>query len=600
MKQRVLLLLIACLAALGFIWVRSGERRFMEDQGHRVLSDPDSYTREFLIREAALGHGLVHRTFPFYNWPHGMANPWTTPTTWVGLMLVKGAGLLLPHASPGELIRHASFWLGPVVGLLALLLWGALGYRLGGLFLAAAWMLAWPPLDDLVAVTRFGCADHHSLHLLLIILLVGLASAPLRTARAGLGMGLASGLLLWSAGFEMLPLWGATLLLAWLEVRTQPDTVTTWRWWWRTGTMVTTLALLIEFPSALLTPTLGHLSSYHIIFWLLGGALLELHARRPRTRTFALVSLALTLLGALVVVAVGAGFDLRHLLDLQNPEVARQLRITREYAPLWPGGWTGLFPTLFWKYGGLPLCVVALATRTRILPARLLWLVSLVIVYAALTWHQIRWADTLAVLLIVAAGWGLWEGRTRWKQGIWLALLLAVLPPWYYALRIAANARHSDLTPAAGPFSEYFALDAVLRCLDVQPQPAVLLAPWDYGLQLGAAGSVGVIGTGSWTNPDGLRDTHRLFTTPSEEEFNQLVRARGIHYLLLPAPAKVTQLIGQGYYVLHGQPPTGNTIAAAHIWRVATDTNLPTLACPDMNRYQPGWKLKDLSARREK
>ena len=427
-------------------------------------------------------------------------------------------------------------------------------------------------------------------------LLVGLASSPLRSARAGLGLGLASGLLLWSAGFEMLPLWGATLLLAWFEVHRQPDTRTAWRWWWRTGTVVTTLALLIEFPSALLAPTLGHLSSYHVIFWLLGGALLEIHAHRLRTRTFAVVSLALILLGALIVVAVGAGFDLRHLLDLQNPEVARQLHITREYAPLWSGGWAGLLPTLFWKYGGLPLCVFALATRTRILPGRLLWLVGLAIVYTALTWHQIRWADTLAVLLIIAAGWGLYEARPRWPRGIWLALLLAVLPPWYYALRVAANARHSDLPPAAGPFSEYFALDEVIRFLGDHPSPVVLLAPWDYGLQLGAAGTLGVIGTGSWTNPDGLQDTHRLFTTPSREEFQRLVRARGIHYLLLPAPAKVTQLIGQGYYVLNGQPPTGNTISQAHIWRVATDTNLPTLACPEMTRYQPGWKLMDISA----
>ena len=67
-----------------------------------------------------------------------------------------------------------------------------------------------------MVITGFGNADHHSLHQLLFICVVGgcLAWARKPTRTGGIFVGLASALAIWSAGSEVLPMWLVALITA--------------------------------------------------------------------------------------------------------------------------------------------------------------------------------------------------------------------------------------------------------------------------------------------------------------------------------------------------------------------------------------------------
>ena len=599
-KREILFLLALFVgAATAYFWVRSVQLPLLRaPDGHYVLADPDSFVRWRLVERALSGEGVRIHWMTEDNAPYGRLNGWTSPTTILGVTLVRSAECL-GGMSQAEALEWSGLWLGPIVGLMSIVALGFLGWRVGGWLLAACWMLAWPALIDVMSITGFGNTDHHSLHQLLFICVMGgcLAWSRRPTRAGGVFVGLACAMLIWSAGLEVLPAWALVAGLGFCELSWRSPvegTADFWRAWWVSGLLGTMVAWLFEFWPHVFHGHLEFISVWHVASWAIVGTVLEL-AGRPRVAVP--WKLAAAVVGAGLALLAGAatrGFDWHHLHIVQDVRLKRLMSVTAECMP-YPRSLPRAVQQGCIDFGFLPLVAATLVIRVRELDPRVRWLGLATVVYAVLMFFQVRWLDFFMPLLVMTAGVALTRLRGRDPVLCLVVVLVATIPPWLVNLKVAQNVKLVGADLMHGPFVETFALRSASDCLGASEDQPVVLAPWEESSVLAGLGKVKVIGSGFWSNLDGLADTFKMLTTTSETQFWELVRKRKVRYVLLRSPKELEQDVRQSFVASSGKVPTRSEVREAYVWQLRSDARVPAISCEGMSRLEPTWRIVRLN-----
>lgn len=594
--NRLALAAILTAAVAAFLAIHHIRRPMLAGPFGHVLADPDSYQRWGLVRRALDGEGVRIRWINADNAPFGRMNEWTSPATILGVAATRTVEILtgLPRENALEL---AGQWLGPVIGIVHLLTLAWLGWRAGGLPLAAAWLVAWTPALQVLRVTQFGNTDHHALHQwAMLVMLAGLVAWREKpTVAGGVFIGAAGALGLWSGASEVLPAWLCVAALAVWESRSPNHPRDFWRAWWLSGATLTFAALLFEFWPHPFHRQLDFLSIWHVALWVIGGALAEYaHRRQPYLRE-SVLPVALAVLTALLVAGALRGFDWANMHSVQDERFIWQMTVTHEFTSYASLPLLEALDRVWWSYGLLPVLLALAAIQCRQLTVRGRWLLLTFALFALLGLYQQRWESFTTVAAIVAAGAVLQERFTTrrrwWTTGI---MALAVAPCWWLLYFIEKEAKPLRANPALGPHGTTFGLDAVSRCLGREAPGAILLATWDQSGVLAGMGAVRTIGTGYWSNMDGLFESYELMTTTSTERFRELFEKRQIQYLLARAPGAFAGDIAWAFIALHGRVPTREEIEATVVWKIAAHPNATVVDCPELRRAAPDWRLVKL------
>jgi hypothetical protein len=599
-KREILILLALFVGAVAaYFWVRSLQLPLSRaPDGHYVLADPDSFVRWRLVERALAGEGVRIHWMPDENAPYGHLNAWTSPMTILGVGLVRSAEWF-GGMSRAQALEWGGLWLGPIVGLMGLAALGFLGWRVGGWLLAACWLIAWPVLIDVISITGFGNTDHHSLHQLLFICVVAGCLAWVRKPTSGWGIfvGLAMAVAIWSAGSEILPA-GALVagLAVWELGRGTPDDahVRFWRGWWVSGLLGTAAAWLFEFWPHVFHGRLEFISVWHVTLWVIIGGLLELFARLRISLGWKLIAFLLAAGIAIISAAAMKGFDWQHLHVMQDLRLKRLMSVTTECMP-YPRRWPQALQQAWIDFGLLPLLSLGLLFGLKAQHLRIRWLVLVTACYLLLTLYQVRWLDFFVPLLVMTAGLGVTRLRSRDPLLCLVIMFLATIPPWMISASISRNLKLAGANPMRGPYLETFALRAASDCLGASAQHPIVLAAWEQSSILAGMGKVRVVGSGFWSNLDGLADSWEMLTTSSEERFWQLARKRKVEFLLVPSPARFEQDIRQSFKALNERLPTQQEISKAYVWHLVRNDRFPTLSCEEMSRLGPTWKIVRLS-----
>jgi hypothetical protein len=527
------------------------------------------------------------------NAPYGRLNEWTSPTTILGVTLTRMIEIL--GGEPREqALRMASHWMGPILGLLSILALGLLGRRAGGVALAACWLLAWPALAWAVSKTEFGNVGHRGLHQLLFICLVGgcLAWRQRPRVTGGTCLGLIGALALWSGGSELLPAW---MLVAGLAVydnvfanSVDEAVFSFWRAWWVWGCIGTCVAWLFEFWPH---PFHGHLefiSVWHVSLWAIVGGLIESSRGFSWVRSHRLLAVSIAALMALLIAGAVRGFDWGKLHVMQDPRFGLQALMTLEFASVFETGWRRTLEDMWWGCGMLPLLILYLKGRWSNLERSGRWLLLVEGVMLSLSLYQERWQVLFVIALVMSGGVIV---RLRWPQRPELCVLvivLATLPAWLGVLQLKQGIAAINGDPMRGPHRTTVGLEVASDCFGRIAPGSVVLAPWDQGGVLAGLGNVRVIGSGYWSNLDGLFAGYELFTTTSIERFQALVRERQIQFLLVRRPNELYGDIVVSFVTLLGHIPTQMEVDQTALWKAANDPHARIVACPEL---KSGWKI---------
>ncbi len=566
--QLLIVVVTFALAGTAGLWALSATRPMLRAPGgQEVLADPDSYMRWRLVERALAGEGVRIRWVPDDNAPRGRLNEWMSPMTMIGVMAVKVMG-------PG-----AGQWLGPVMGLIILAALGWWGWRAGGWPVAVYWLVAWPALTAVRQVTQFGNTDHHSLHQLVFVCLAGGCLA--RPRESGVWVGLVTALGMWTAGSEMLPAWA---LVAGLAIREARSETGFWRAWWVSGLMGTTAAWLFEFWPHVFHGHLEFISAWHVGLWCVTGGLLEfLRSERQRSRQVIAVLAAVAL--ALILAGATRGFDWGHLHVMQDAFMRRQFERTVEFgSPLKDG-----IGALWRGYGLLvPAWMVLALSQWKKADERERWLMLVAGTCCLLMMREGRWGSFFVVALVMNVGLLLPRRRPWLCAGL---IVVATLPAWWQVAQSRRQAQQVAANPVRGPYGTTFVMEAVSGCLGGRP---VVLATWDQGAVLAGMGKVRVIGSGYWSNAEGLRAAHEMFSTRSPERFWELVREREVEYFLVPPPELLAEAIQDSTVISGGRLPSLPEVKQTVAWQVASRGNFPVVACEPMARIAPQGSILDL------
>ena len=142
-----------------------------------------------------------------------------------------------------------------------------------------------------------------------------------------------------------------------------------------------------------------------------------------------------------------------------------------------------------------------------------------------------------------------------------------------------------------GPNRTTVALEEVSDCFGQLAPGAVVLAPWDQSGVLAGLGNVRVIGSGYWSNLDGLFADYELFTTASVERFQAVVRERQIQFLLVRRPNELYGDIVVSFVTLLGRIPTEGEVEHTALWKAANDPHARLVFCPEL---RSGWRIIQL------
>ncbi|MCG3149074.1 MAG: hypothetical protein PCFJNLEI_02532 [Verrucomicrobiae bacterium] len=395
------------------------------------------------------------------------------------------------------------------------------------------------------------------------------------TRAGGIFVGLVSAVALWSAGSELLPAWGLVALWAGWEMAHR-QRVEFWRWWWIVGGIGTAMALVFEFWPAVWQTRLELLSVWHVTLWGITGGLLEFLCREQR-RDRQRVAVGVAVLLTLVVAAAVRGFKLDALHVMQDPRFVLHATNIVELESFGRFGVEESLRYWWWAVGLLPVVVAVGWWRFRELNPAGRWLVICAGVFLFLTFQQRRWDVFLVVALVLAGGMLVSEFWPRWRWVGLVGLVGLTVPTWFAVAREWESARSYDWTG-----NVTVRLEAVSECLGRQAPGTIVLAPWDQGSVLAGLGQVRVVGSGYWSNLDGLMDEQVLLTTESPEVFWGIVQRRGIEFLVAREPAAFLLDLTLAKVVVSGRVPADVEVRRTVVWQVAARRQAAALVCPEL------------------
>jgi len=594
-REILFLLLLFVAATIAYFWARNIQVPLLRaPDGHYVLVDSDSMMRWRLVERALDGDGARIHWLPEINAPYGTLNPWTAPMTTLGVGMVR-VGEFVGGMPRARALEWAGLWLGPIVGLAGMIALGLLGLRAGGWLLAACWIVAWPVLVDVMVITAFGNTDHHSLHQLLFICIVGgcLAWRQKPTTAGGVFVGIATALAIWSAGSEMMPACGLVGGLALYELGWQTADEghkQFWRGWWISGLVGTLIAWLFEFWPHLFSQHLELISAWHVALWLIGGGLLELVSRSPISKSWKLLAILLAAGLSVVTAAAMKGFDWHHLHVMQDVRLKRLMSVTVECMP-YPTNLSQALQHGYIDFGFLPFVSLGLIFTFKKIDRRVRWVLLVALSYLLLTFCQVRWMDFFIPVLVMTAGLAVTHLWANSPEFCLAGMVVATFPAWMINLRVNHSMKLIGGDSLRGPQVETFALEAVSDCLGSTVRHPIVLAPWDEASFLAPMGKVRVVGTGFWCNLDGINDTGEMLTTASADRFWELQRKRNVEFLLVRSQASLEEDMRLAFVALTGQEPSQTDIAAAYVWQLLKDDRFPTVTCKEMAQFEPSWRI---------
>lgn len=570
----LLLIPLGCLALGQAILALTGVLPVLEG----VLADPDAYMRLNRVLELHDGGAWFDSTFSRINPPDGHVQHWTRP---LDALLLAGAWLLEPLLGFERALYLWGVLISPALLALAVIAvgWAAAPVLDREARLLACLVLLTQPI--VLAYTSVGRPDHHSLLLLLALILIGLtarlAAAP-GDRRAALLAGAIAAFSIWVSPeaiiFVAVSL--ATLGLFWLAGT--PDLARANRAYLLVAAAVLAIALIIERgPGDLFAVESDRLSIVHLVasmliagFWSAISWAESARLRPPgepasataprRPGPFLPVPGAASeggavmrrLLAALVGIAVVAGIVLFCFPELRqgplgqvDPLYARiRLQNIVEIQPLMPAEWltSGRFGEALHrltKFLGIALfalpCLGMLLVR-RSGPAWRFWatVALALLVFLPLAFYQVRWASYAEAFLVwpYAAGVA-WLVSRPWaaanRAGVPLRPFVILAALFWPAL--IAGALPQQEVESAGQACPLDRLAAVLN--RAAPGPRTLLAYAGYGSELLYRTPHRVLSIPNHRPQPGFAATWRILTSTDERVARDELARFGVDWILL-------------------------------------------------------------------
>jgi hypothetical protein len=537
-----------------------------------ALADSDAYMRLARVLHLHDGGAWFDPREPRINPPEGHVQHWTRA---LDALLLAGAWLLQPFFGFERALHLWGVLISPALLALAVgaLAWAAASALDRDSRLLACLVLLTQP--SVLAYTSVGRPDHHSLLLLLALVLIGLtarlAAAP-QDRRAGCLAGAIAALSIWVSPEAMtfVAVSLATLGLFW--VCGTPELARTQRAYLTSTAAVLVLALVVERgPTGLLAAESDRLSIVHVVLFALIAAFWTMVGRAERagdpggasapTHRGAAASCAgfpapaavirRLLVAAVGVVAIAALMllcfpDLRHgPLGTVDPLYARiRLHNIVEIQPLLPPDWLSL-DRLGAAIGrvirvlGIALFAVPflglLLLRTTGAAWRFWATVAVALLaFLPLAFYQVRWASYAEAFLVwpyaAAIAWALSQlTPTAGRAGV-LLRQLTILAGLFWPLLLAA-ALPQQAIESAGRACPVDRLAAVLNRAATAPR--TLLAYADYGSELLYRTPHRVLSIPNHRPQPGFAATYRILTATDEAAASAELTRFGVDWILL-------------------------------------------------------------------
>jgi hypothetical protein len=562
---------LGCLVLIQMLLVLTGIVPVLDGS----LADSDAYMRLARVVHLHDGGAWFDAREPRINPPVGHVQHWTRP---LDALLLAGAWLLEPMLGFARALHLWGVLISPVLLALALgaLAWAAAPALDRDARLLACLVLLTQP--TVLAYTSVGRPDHHSLLLLLALILIGLtarlAAAP-GDRRAALLAGAIAGLGIWISP-EALTFVGVSLAalgLFWLWGT--PDLARANRDYLLASAATLGTALLVERgPLDLLALESDRLSIVHVaLFVLLAGfwAIISRAERAPAGGVFgrAIAGMAQRV-AALTPAGAGAGAAPRiaralaavvgvsaillimlllfpHLRDGPlghvDPLYARiRLQNIIEAQPLMPAEWLGsgrvaeAFQRLIRVIGialfALP-CLAVLLARSSGAAWRFWATVALALLaFLPLVFYQVRWATYAEAFLVwpyaAGVGWLLSRITSAAKRGVVLRPLV-ILAALFWPLLLSAALPQQQIESAGRACP----LDRLATVLNRAPEPQTVLAYADYGSELLYRTPHRVLSIPNHRPQPGFAATWRILTTTEERAARADLARFGVDLILL-------------------------------------------------------------------
>jgi hypothetical protein len=536
------------------------------------LADSDAYMRLARVLHLHDGGAWFDPREPRINPPEGHVQHWTRP---LDALLLGGAWLLQPFLGFERALHLWGVLISPALLALAVvaLAWAAAPALDRDSRLLAALVLLTQP--TVLAYTSVGRPDHHSMLLLLALVLIGLTArlaATPQDRRAAHLAGAIAALSIWvspeSLTFIAVSL--ATLGLFWLFGT--PGLARTHRAYLTSTAAVLALALVIERGAdGLFAAESDRLSIVHVALFALLAAFWTAVGRAERAMDLSGASerrypdaasaqssslpaasvlrrLLLALVGVAAIAAVMLLFfpDLRYgPLGTVDPLYARiRLNNIVEIQPLLPADWLSsgrLGETLgrVIKVVGIALFAVpflGVLLRRSSGSAWRFWVTVAValLAFLPLAFYQVRWASYTEAFLVwpyaAAVAWALSRlTRTAGRSGVLLRPLV-ILAALFWPLLLAA-ALPQQAIESAGRACPVDRLAAVLN--RAAPAPRTLLAYADYGSELLYRTPHRVLSIPNHRPQPGFAATWRILTATDEAPARAELGRFGVDWILL-------------------------------------------------------------------
>jgi hypothetical protein len=560
----LLLIPIGCLALGQAILALTGLVPVLDGS----LADSDAYMRLARLLQLHDGGAWFDPREPRINPPEGHVQHWTRA---LDALLLAGAWLLQPFLGFERALHVWGVLISPALLALGMVAigWAAAPALDRDTRLFACLALLTQP--SVLAYTSVGRPDHHSLLLLLAMILIGLtarlAAAP-QDRRPALLAGAIAALGIWVSPEAMtfVAVSLATLGLFWLAGT--PGMARANRAYLLATAAVLAIALVIERgPGDLFAVESDRLSIVHVLlFALIAGfwgiiAWAEAGAGRsdrhpgpllsswlPTSRaTMRRLLVALVGMAAIAVIMLLCFPDLRQgPLGRVDPLYARiRLQNIIEIQPLVPPQWL-TFDHLGEALGrlirvvGIALfalpCLGILLVRRSGAAWRFWATVALaLLVFVPLAFYQIRWATYAEAFLVwpYAAGVGWLLGRVSavaaGRAGVLLRPLV-ILAALFWPLLIGAALPQQEIESAGGACP----LDRLAVVLNrAAPTPRTLLAYADYGSELLYRTHHRVLSIPNHRPQPGFTATYRILTSTDERGARAELARFGVDWILL-------------------------------------------------------------------
>jgi hypothetical protein len=562
------------------------------------LGDSDPYMRLARVLHLHDSGSWFDSRFPRINPPEGHIQHWTRP---LDVLLLAGAWLLRPFLGFEQGLHVWGVLISPALLALALgaITWAAAPALDRDARMFACLVLLLQP--SVLAYTSVGRPDHHSLLLLLALILVGLtarlAAAP-QDRRSAVLAGTVAALGIWVSPEAMtfIAVSLATLGLFWLAGT--PGMARTSRTYLLSTAAVLAVALLIERgPGDLVAVESDRLSIVHVVlfmliagFWVVisrgeraGGSFLALAAAamlwRPRAASSALADGgpgAAPVIGRVVAALVGVT-AIAVLMLLCFPELRQgplgqvdplyaRLRLQNivEIQPLVPAAWlasgrVGETLERLIMVAGIALfalpCLGILLVRSSGTAWRFWATVALaLLVFLPLAFYQVRWASYAEAFLVwpYAAGvaWLLIRLSGMADRAGMLVRQLVILAALFWPLLLSAALPHQKIE-SAGRACPLDRLATVLN--ETAAAPRTVLAYADYGSELLYRTPHAVLSIPNHRPQPGFTATHRILTSTDERVARAELARLGVDWILL-CPSRTER------WTFALNSPTGTTL----------------------------------------